>query len=161
VVRAEAADITEVKLSLYIGRAVAQAVSGQPVTARARVRSQISPSEICAAQSSTGTVSLVSPVSSIPPILHTHLHRQLLLPEKQMVQAWEPSKMLGSCEKWGALDRRKLPRFSVFIRWNNEAVSLTSFRMAKGRTDASQHLVLSDWHVCGEEKCVQDFGVFT
>ena len=67
--------------------------------------------------------------------------------------------MLGSCEKRGALDRKKLPRFSVFIRWKNEAVSLKPFGMAKGCTDASQHLVLSDWQLCGEEKCVQDFGV--
>jgi hypothetical protein len=33
--------------------------------------------------------------------------------------------------------------------------------MAKGRIDASQHLVLSDWQLCGEKRCVQDFGVFT
>jgi hypothetical protein len=77
-----------------------------------------------------------------------------------MGKAWEPSKMQGSCEKRGALDRKILTHSSVFIWWNNEAVSLTLFGMAKGRIDASQHLVLFDCYVCGEKKRVQDFGVF-
>jgi hypothetical protein len=38
---------------------------------------------------------------------------------------------------------------------------LTSFGMAKGRIDGSQHLVLSDWHLRGGKKCLQDFGVFS
>ena len=151
-VRAEPLDIIEVKLGPCTGRAVAQGVSGQPVTARARVRSQISLSEICAAQSSTGTgfspsISFFFPLSSIPPVLHAQLHRQLLLPERQMGETWEPSKMQCSCEKRGALYRKILSLFQVFIWWNNKAVSLTSFGMAKGRTDASQHLVLFDWQV--------------
>jgi hypothetical protein len=78
-----------------------------------------------------------------------------------MAEAWEPSKMQGSCKKRGALDRKILPIFSVFIWWTNKPVSLTTFGIAKGRIDASQHLVLSEWHVCGEKKCVQDFGVFS
>jgi len=102
-VRAEPFDIIEVNLSLYIGRAEIQGVSDQPVTARARFRSQISPSELCVAQSSTGTGSSPSisffscQFHSTNP--HTHPHRQLLLPGRQMGEAWEPSKMQGSCEK--------------------------------------------------------------
>ena len=104
---------------------------------------------------------LFSPVGSIPPGLHTHLHRQLLLPERQMGETWEPSKMQCSCEKRGTMDRKIPPLFSVFLCWNNKTVSLTSFGMAKGRIDASQRLVLSNWQLCGEKKCVQNFGVFT
>jgi hypothetical protein len=63
-----------------------------------------------------------------------------------MGEAWEPSKMQGSCEKRGALDRKILPHFSVFIWCNNNDVPSTSFGMAKGRIDASQHFVLPDWH---------------
>jgi hypothetical protein len=37
------------------GRAMAQAVSRRPLTAEARVRSRVSPCEICGGQSGTGT----------------------------------------------------------------------------------------------------------
>ena len=162
VVRAEPVDITEVKLSLYIGRAVAQAVSGQPVTARARVRSQISPSEIRAAPSNTGTLSLL-PLSVPSNQSYTLIFFDSCSYQKDK---WAKPGNLPKClalaknrEHWTG--GKKLPRFSLFIRWNNEAVSPTSFGMAKGRTDASQHLVLSGWHLCGLEKSVQDFVVFT
>ena len=47
-------------------------------SAKARVRSQASPSKICWGPSVTGRgfslVTSASPVSNIPPVLHTHLH---------------------------------------------------------------------------------------
>jgi hypothetical protein len=56
------------------GRAMAQAVSRRPLTAEARVRSRISPCEICGEQSGTGTgfspSCRFSPVNFIPPVLH-------------------------------------------------------------------------------------------
>jgi hypothetical protein len=55
---------------LSSGRAMAQAVSHQPLTAEARVN----PCEICGGQSCIGTSfslsSSVSPVSIIPPLLY-------------------------------------------------------------------------------------------
>jgi hypothetical protein len=166
VVRAETLDITEVKLSLYIDRAVAQAVSGQPVTARASVRSQISPSEICAAQSSTGRG--FSPeyfffLLSVPFYQSFTLtfidscsyHKDKLAKHGNLPKC---NVLAQNGEHW---IKKMPPLFSVFICWNNKTVSLTSFGMTKGRIEASQHLVLSDWHLCGETKRVQDFGVFT
>ena len=57
------------------GRAMAQAVSRRPFTTEARVRSLVSPCGICGGQSGTGTgfspsMSVFSPVSFIPPVLH-------------------------------------------------------------------------------------------
>jgi hypothetical protein len=52
----------------YIRYAMAQAVSRRPPTADARVRSWVSPCEICGGQSGTGTG--FPPVNFIPPVLH-------------------------------------------------------------------------------------------
>jgi hypothetical protein len=56
------------------GRAMAQAVSHRPLTAEARVRSRVSPCEICGGQSGTGTGFSQScrfpPVNFIPLVLH-------------------------------------------------------------------------------------------
>jgi hypothetical protein len=53
-----------------------QAVSRRPLIADARVRSQVTQCEICGGQSGIGTrfspSTPVSPVSIIPPMLHTH-----------------------------------------------------------------------------------------
>jgi hypothetical protein len=60
---------------LSLGRAMAQAVSRQPLTAETRVRSRVNPYGICGRQSGTGTgfstSSSVSPVNIIPPSLST------------------------------------------------------------------------------------------
>jgi hypothetical protein len=60
------------------GRAMDQAISCPSLTAEPRVRFQVSPCEIYGGQSSTGQVFLqwlqFSPVSIIPPTLHTHTH---------------------------------------------------------------------------------------
>jgi len=66
--------VIHVNLSLRL----IQPVSRQPITAEAGVWCQVSPFVICGGQSGTGTgfspsIS-VSPVSIIPPMLHTHLH---------------------------------------------------------------------------------------
>jgi hypothetical protein len=54
--------------------AMAQAVSRRHLTAEARVRSRVSPGEICGGQSGTGTgfssSSRFSPVNFIPLVLH-------------------------------------------------------------------------------------------
>jgi hypothetical protein len=59
---------------LYLGRAMAQAVSRRPLTAEARVRSRASPCGICGGQSGTGQVFprvlRFSPVNFIPPVLN-------------------------------------------------------------------------------------------
>jgi hypothetical protein len=59
-----------------LGRAMAQAVSRRPLTEEARVRSYVRPCEIFGRRSGTGTgfspSTPVSPVSIIPPMLHTH-----------------------------------------------------------------------------------------
>jgi hypothetical protein len=56
------------------GRAMAQAVSHRPLTAEARVRSQVSPCGVCGGQSGTGTgfspSCRFSPVNFIPLVLH-------------------------------------------------------------------------------------------
>jgi hypothetical protein len=65
------------------GRAMAQAVCHRSDTAEAWVRSQIIPCEICGIQSGTGTgfspSTSVSPVSIIPPMLHTRLQLHVVL----------------------------------------------------------------------------------
>jgi hypothetical protein len=71
------------------------AVTGRPLTAESRVRSQVSPSEIYGGQSGTGTgfslrVPWFSPVRIIPPMLHT-LTLILLLSKGQVGEAWELS----------------------------------------------------------------------
>jgi hypothetical protein len=48
-----------------VGRAMAQAVSRRPLTAEARVRSQVNPCGICGGQSGTGTG--FSPSTSLLP----------------------------------------------------------------------------------------------
>ena len=52
------------------------AVSHRPVTAEFRVRSQVSPCKICVGHTGTVTASVpvlqFSPLSTIPPMLHTH-----------------------------------------------------------------------------------------
>jgi hypothetical protein len=61
-------------LSPLLGRAMAHAVSRRPLTAEARVRSRVSPCEICGGQSGTGTGFSPScrffPVNFIPLVLH-------------------------------------------------------------------------------------------
>jgi hypothetical protein len=56
------------------GRAMAHAVSRLPLTADVRVRSRVSPCEICGGQSGTGTgfspSCRFSPVNLIPLLLH-------------------------------------------------------------------------------------------
>jgi len=53
-------------------------VSFLPLTAKARVQSQVSPQEICGEQSGTGTGfstnTSVSPVSTIPEMFYIHFH---------------------------------------------------------------------------------------
>ena len=68
----------------------------RPLTTEVRVRSQLSPCEICGGQSASGTgfspSTFVSPVSIILPTLHTHFIYTLLLPEGQTGDAWKSSK---------------------------------------------------------------------
>ena len=63
-----------------MGRAMAQAVSRWPLTAKTRVRSWVSPCGIFGGKSGTGQVfPLVlrfSPVNSIPPVLHYKKQRK-------------------------------------------------------------------------------------
>jgi hypothetical protein len=60
-----------------------QAVYRRSLTAEVRIRFHAYPCEICSGQSGTGTgfffLSALhfSPVSIIPPVLHTHLHLQV------------------------------------------------------------------------------------
>jgi hypothetical protein len=51
----EAAGFSETSVTTLEGRAMAQAVSRRPPTAKTRVRSRVSPCGICGAQSGTGT----------------------------------------------------------------------------------------------------------
>jgi hypothetical protein len=68
---------------LHSGRAIAQAVSRRPFTAEAQILSRSSLCEICSGQSGTGTGLSprlrFSPVSIIPPMLHTHLRLRVVL----------------------------------------------------------------------------------
>jgi hypothetical protein len=56
---------------------MAQAVSRRPLTAKARVRSRVSPCGICGRQSGTGTG--FSPVNFIVPVLHYTEKRERLI----------------------------------------------------------------------------------
>ena len=62
---------------------LSQPVSHRLITAEAGVWCQVSPHETCGAQSGTGTGfsahPSVSPVSIIPPMLHSHLHLHVAL----------------------------------------------------------------------------------
>jgi len=69
---------------------VSQAVSPPPLAAKAGVRSQAILREICGEQCGIGTG--FSPVSIIPPVLHTHFYALFLLREGQMSEAWGSSK---------------------------------------------------------------------
>jgi hypothetical protein len=57
--------MSELKVCLKLGRAMAQVVSRRPLTAEARVRARVNPFEICCGQSVTGTG--FSPSSSVFP----------------------------------------------------------------------------------------------
>ena len=67
-------------------RAMVQAVSRRPLSAKVQVRFQVSPCKICGRQSGTGQGFLptfrFSPVSTIPPLLHIHsfIHSFIRLP---------------------------------------------------------------------------------
>jgi hypothetical protein len=80
----------ELKLLMYFrfvvqleGRAIAQAVSRQPVAAKARFRSHVSTCEICGGESGTtkdfSPNTSVSSVSIIPSLPQTHLYRHVVL----------------------------------------------------------------------------------
>jgi len=87
------------------------------VCGEARVRSQVSPSEVSGAPSSSGIgfctstavalpVLRFSPASATPPMpLPIYM---LLSPEGQMGEAWEPSKKQFSLTNRGALDRTEV-----------------------------------------------------
>ena len=68
--------------------------------AEARVRSQAGPSKICCVQSGTGTgfspVTSASPFSTIPPMLHTHLHLRAALTRTngQSLGTFQKAKLL-------------------------------------------------------------------
>jgi hypothetical protein len=66
--------IEEEKVNFTLCRAMAQAVSRRPLIAEARVRSRVSPCEICGGQIGTGTgfspSCHFSPVNFIPLVLH-------------------------------------------------------------------------------------------
>jgi hypothetical protein len=67
---------------------MAQAVSRRTLTSEARVRSQVSPCEVCGTRSVANTkVSLpllpISPVSIIPPTLHAYLHLHVPLSRRK------------------------------------------------------------------------------
>jgi hypothetical protein len=68
---------TKTNLTRLVGRAIAQAVSRQFLTAEARVPNHVSPCRICGGQSGTWDrfilwVLRFFPVSIIPPMLHIH-----------------------------------------------------------------------------------------
>jgi len=78
-----------------LGRAMDYAVTGRPLTAESRVRSQVTSSEIYGGKSGTGTgfslrVLWFSPVRIIPSMFHTHI-LEPLLSKGQVDEAWEPS----------------------------------------------------------------------
>ena len=52
-----------------------------------------------------------SPVSIIPPMLHTHLPLYVALPDRQTGKAWEPSKTQCLFQNRGALHRKLLSLF--------------------------------------------------
>jgi hypothetical protein len=127
-------------------RTVAQAVSRRPLTAEVRVRSQFGPCGTYCGQGGVGTdflpVLQFSPVSIVPPLLHTHssiyhphcimffsqyfsfppsvsfhhcsilIFLYIFLPARQSTQ--EPSKKQGYFVNRGAWNRKYL-RFSFFL----------------------------------------------
>jgi len=81
----------------------AQAVSRRPLTAEAQVRFQVIPCAIYGGQSGTETgfspSSYVSPVSIIPPMLHTHLDLHAALTRRANRRTLEKGML---CRKSGS-----------------------------------------------------------
>ena len=97
------------------GRAMPQAVSHRPVTAKTTVRFLTSPREICGGLSGTGPG--FSPSNSVFPYqyystnvpypsLSICLSIHLYIPEGQTGEAWEPSNKTVLSRKSGALERK-------------------------------------------------------
>jgi hypothetical protein len=61
----------------------------------------------------------------------------LLLPERQMGEAWEPSKKKASLENWGALDRRVLSR----VQDSDQRQNRTPW--SDDTVEDTQHIVLN------------------
>jgi len=82
-----------------------------PVTAEARVRSQVNPCEICGGESDTGTGLytniLFFPVNTVPLMLHFHFPLRVALTRRTNGQRLEPSTKECSFGNWKAVDWRK------------------------------------------------------
>ena len=97
-----------------IGRAMFQAVWRRPLTAEARVWSEIRPWEIYAWQSGTKVGLPVLRLARSTSVGYSSSPtRCSYVPEGQTVQAWEPSKISVLVRELGSLDRKVLS-LSVF-----------------------------------------------
>jgi hypothetical protein len=103
----------------FAGRAVAQAVSCRPLTTR--IRSKVSPCEVCGGRNGTVTGFSLS-ILVFPMYMSYHQCSALiyiytlLLPAGHRSKAWEPSKKQFSFGNPGTLDRKVLSVFDFLTR---------------------------------------------
>jgi hypothetical protein len=116
-------------------RGVSQAVSRRPLTAEARDRSQASSCEICGGRSGNGRRSSPS-IFGFPLSVQFHQYSiriflcLMFLPERQIGEAWEPSKKQHSIGNRGALDITVLSLYRLHFRYLGCPLSTSIYQSA-------------------------------
>ena len=109
------------------------AVSRRPLTAVARVLSQISPCGTCSKKKAVGRDFLsalpFSPIYIISSMPRIHFNYTSLLPEKQTGDARKPSKKQYSFANWGEMDRKRRSQWPSGLRRGSAAGRLLGLRV--------------------------------